>query len=509
MASLTQKKINENMSNSPLKQKTVVGVFWKFVEVAATQGVGFVISVILARILDPNDFGLIGMLAIFIGITNIFIESGFSQALIQKKDRTETDFATVFYFNLLVSLVCYAALYFCAPLVADFYDKPQLTELLRILGLNVIILAFNIVQQARLFINIDFKTNTKVSFAGVLAGGLAGLAAAFLGLGVWALVIQQLVNSLFRTLTMWYTARWRPLLTFSLQSLKSLFGYGSKLLLSGLYATTLQYVYNIVIGKLYQEKQLGYYTRAYQLPDLISGTVNGVLSAVTFPVMSAIQDEKERLVNVYGKMLSMTAFLVFPVMTLFAVLSEPFVHTLLTDKWMPIVPLMYWMAIARMFVPISAINLTLLKSIGRSDLFLKVDLVKFPLIVANMVITLPMGIYAVAIGSSLVTLISYFINAYMPGRLFGYGAIRQIKDCSRTLLAVAIMAAVTIGFNRLLTNPWLELILGGLVGAGTYIAAVILLKVKDVQSIRSLLTETLEHHNTYKQTPNQESGDTL
>jgi len=484
------------MTNSPLKQKAAVGMFWKFIEVGATQGVGFVISVYLARLLSPDDFGLIGMLAVFIGITNIFIESGFSQALIQKKDRSEIDYATVFYFNLLVSLVCYALLFFIAPLVADFYNKPQLVKLLRVLGLNVIILSFNIVQQARLFIHIDFKTNTKASFSGVLVGGIAGLIGAYLGFGVWALVIQQLVSSLSRTLTMWYTARWKPLWVFSVNSLKSLFGYGSKLLISGLYATTLQYIYNIVIGKLYQEKVLGFYTRAYQLPDLISGTVNSVVSAVTFPVMSAIKDDRERLLNVYSKMLSMTAFLVFPVMTLFAVLTEPFVHTILKDKWLPIVPLMYWLSIARMLIPISAINLTLLKSIGRSDLFLKVDLVKLPLIAANMIITLPMGIQAVAIGSSLVTFLSYFINAYMPGRLFGYGALQQARDCRYIMLSTAIMALVTLAFTALIANPWVELIVGGLLGVATYVSAVILFKVKEITDIKTFLTEAFEHHNT-------------
>jgi O-antigen/teichoic acid export membrane protein len=485
------------MANSPLKQKAAVGMFWKFIEVGVTQAIGFVISIYLARLLSPDDFGLIGMLAVFIAITNIFIESGFSQALIQKKDRTETDYATVFYFNLLVSLVCYALLYSIAPFVAHFYDKPELVNLLRVLGLNVIILSFNIVQQARLFVDIDFKTNTKVSFAGVLSGGIAGLAAAYLGLGVWALVLQQLVNSLSRTVTMWYSAKWKPLWAFSTDSLKTLFGYGSKLLLSGLYATTLQYIYNIVIGKLYHEKLLGYYTRAYQLPDLISGTVNAVVSSVTFPVMSAIQDERERLLNVYAKMLSMTAFLVFPVMTLFAVLAEPFVRTLLTDKWLPIVPLMYWLAIARMFIPISAINLTLLKSIGRSDLFLKVDLFKLPLIAANMIITLPMGIQAVAIGSSIVTFISYFINAYMPGRLFGYGALQQARDCRYTVLATAIMGLVTFAFISLVSNPWVEFIGGGLIGVATYVGAVLLLKVKEVSDIRTFLTEAYKHHTTH------------
>lgn len=485
------------MANSPLKQKAAVGMFWKFIEVGATQAIGFVISVYLARLLSPDDFGLIGMLAVFIGITNIFIESGFSQALIQKKDRTETDYATVFYFNLMVSVICYGVLFAIAPLVADFYNNPKLINLLRVLGLNVIILSFNIVQQARLFVDIDFKTNTKVSFAGVLAGGVAGLAAAYLGFGVWALVLQQLVNSLSRAITMWYSAKWKPLWAFSLKSLKSLFGYGSKLLITGLFATTLQYIYNIVIGKLYHEKLLGYYTRAYQLPDLISGTVNSVVSSVTFPVMSAIQDDRERLINVYAKLLSMTAFMVFPIMTLFAILSEPFVHTILTDKWMPIVPLMYWLAIARMFIPISAINLTLLKSIGRSDLFLKVDLVKLPLIAANMIITLPMGIQAVAIGSSIVTFVSYFINAYLPGRLYGYGALQQARDCRHIVLATVIMSLVTLGFILLVSNPWAQLIGGGLLGLATYVVAVFLLKVREVADIRNFLIEAFQHHNTY------------
>lgn len=475
------------MSEDNLKQKAFSGILWKFVEQASIGIVGFVISIVLARLLTPSDYGLIGMLAVFIALSNTLIDSGFASALIQKKNRTDLDLNTVFYFNIFISIVCYTILFFCAPLIAAFYKTPLLVTILRVLGLNLILGSFNSIQRTQLTIKIDFKTTTKVSFTGSVAGGIIGIILAYTGLGVWALVAQTITNTIFASIVLWFSSKWRPSFIFSFTSLKALFSYGSKLMIAGIYAITLNNLYNIIIGKYYQTKELGVYTRAYQLPELISGTLNSVINSVTFPLLSSINDDRKRMISVYSRMLSMTAFIIFPVMTLLAILSHSFVSVLLTEKWIAVVPLMQWLCFARMMTPINAINLNILKASGRSDLFLWADLAKLPLYVLNMIITIPMGIKYVAIGSTLVTFICIFINAYFPGKIFGYGVIKQFRDCSKIIIAIFVMATVTVPLLYVIQNQFLMLIIGGVVGVFTYLLASYMLKIQELVELKSAL----------------------
>jgi O-antigen/teichoic acid export membrane protein len=466
-----------------LKQKAFSGIIWKFVEQMSKGILGFGIGIVLARLLTPSDYGLIGMLAIFIALSTTIIDSGFDAALIQKRDRTEQDLNTVFWFNIFISSVCYIVLFFCAPLIAVFYSKPVLVQLLRVLGLNLIINSFNAIQQTQLTIKIDFKTTTKVSFTSSIAGGVIGIIMAYTGFGVWALVAQSVTSTIFSSIVLWVSSKWRPAFMFSFASLKGMFKYGSKLLFSAIYAIVLNNLYNIIIGRVYQAKELGIYTRAYQLPELISGTLNSVINSVTFPLLSSINHDRERMVSAYSKMLSMTAFIIFPAMTLIAILSHPFVEVLLTKKWIAIVPLMQYLCFARMMTPISALNLNILKASGRSDLFLWTDLSKVPLVVLNMIITIPMGIKYIAIGSVIVTIISYFINAYIPGKKFGYGAMKQIKDCSKIIIAVLIMSAVTVPLLYIIQNQILLLITGGGFGIFIYISIAYVLKIQELTEL--------------------------
>ena len=473
--------------NGGLKQKAYSGIIWKFVEQASVGIVGFVISIVLARLLTPSDYGLIGMLAIFMALSTTIIDSGFGSALIQKKNRTEKDLNTVFIFNIFISVVCYTILFFCAPFIASFYKTPLLIEILRVLGLNLIINSFNSIQRTQLTIKIDFKTTTKVSFTGSVSGGIIGIVMAYMGFGVWALVAQSITSTIFASVVLWICSKWRPSLIFSFTSLKGLFNYGSKLLFAGIYSITLNNLYNIIIGKFCQAKELGTYTRAYQLPELISGTLNSVINSVTFPLLSSINDDRERMISAYSKMLSMTAFIIFPVMTLLAILSHSFVEVLLTKKWIAVVPLMQWLCFARMMTPISSLNLNILKASGRSDLFLWTDLSKLPLTVLNMIITIPMGIKYVALGSTIVTFICYFINAYFPGKIFGYGAKQQIRDCFKVIVAVLVMTAVTVPLLYFIQNQYLTLIIGGIIGVISYLQVSYVLKIQELKELKLAL----------------------
>ncbi|MDR2408560.1 MAG: lipopolysaccharide biosynthesis protein, partial [Bacteroidales bacterium] len=428
------------MTNSELKQKTIRGLYWNLTEKILVKGSSFIISIFLARILSPNDYGLIGMLIIFIALSQVFIESGFVKALIQKQNRTNIDYSTVFYFNLVIAILIYTLLFFTAPLIASFYKEPQLILILRILALNIIIGALNIVQRAQLTVNMDFKSMAKVNFMGTLTGGITGILMAYSGFGVWALVGQTLVAGFVTWIMFSFFTRWKPLLVFSYQSFKGLFSFGSKLLLSGIYATILNHANTIVIGKFYKTNQLGYYTRATQFAEIIAYTLYDVIGGVTFPMLSSIQEQREKMISIYARSLSMTAFFIFPVMTLFAVLAKPFVLITLTEKWLPCVVLLQILCFARAFTPLSAINLNILNAIGRSDLFLKADLMKLPILVIAMIITIPISIKAIVIGTLVYTFISFFINAYYPGKLFGYGAVAQIKDSYKFVISSGIMA---------------------------------------------------------------------
>jgi teichuronic acid exporter len=479
------------VKQSSLKAKTTKGMVWSAIDKFAAKAGQFVIGIVLARLLMPEDFGLIGMLSIFIAISQSFIDSGMGSGLIQKKDRNNSDFSTVFLFNLTVSVFFYLVLFFTAPFIAGFYDMPQLVLLTRVLSINIIINSLAIVQRAKLTINIDFKTIAKVNVASILAGGTVAMVLAYIGWGVWALVVQRLVSSLVSTGMFWLLSKWQFTILFSRQSFKELFGYGSKLLLAGLYAQTMHEIYNITIGKAYSASELGYYTRARAFAEMTAGTVTAILHQVTFPVLASLQDDKERMVSVYSRLIRMSAFFVIPAMTMLSLLAEPLVRLLLTDKWIPAIVLLQWMSFARIFYPISVINMNILNAVGRSDLFLKVDLSKFPIAVLALVITIPIGVKAIVIGHVVTSFIAFFINAYLPGKMFGYGALKQLKDMTPVFIATGIMAALVITVNSVIDELWIKLTAGGLLGLLSYIFVCNLFKSEELKEIRTLLLKLL------------------
>jgi len=442
----------------------------------------------------PEDFGLIGMLSIFIAISQSLIDSGMGSGLIQKKNRTDTDFSTVFVFNFIVSLIIYLILYFSAPLISAFYEIPQLITLTRILTLNIIINSISIVQRSKLTINLDFKTIAKVNIISVFTGGITGIYFAFKGLGVWALVIQNLSVAFVSVIMFFILSKWIPSIRFSRESFKNLFGFGSKLLIAGLYAQTIQNIYNITIGKVYAASELGYYTRSRQFAELTAGTVSSILQQVSYPILASLQDDRKKMSEIFRKLIRTSSFLIFPSMTLLAILAEPFIQLFLTDKWLPAVPLLQWLCFARIFYPINAINMNILNAIGRSDLFLKVDLIKFPVIATALVITIPLGLKAIVIGHVITSIIAFFINAYLPGKYFSYGGFSQLKDMLPGMIATLVMAIVVVIFTHLLDSLWLKIIIGSISGFLVYLFVAFLMQINEIKEIRDLIKNSLSGH---------------
>lgn len=469
-----------------VKKQLAHGVLWNFIEKILMEGAQFVIGIILARLLLPSDFGLIGMLAIFVAISNVFIEGGFAKALIQKKECTDLDYSTAFVSNIVMSLVIYAILFVSAPWIAVFYHEPILTDLTRVLALNFVLGSFNIVQRARLMSKVDFKSLAKIKVISVIIGGIIGVAMAYTGFGVWSLVGQTLCATIVLIILFPLYSKWKPSLKFSRASFSQLFGFGSKLMVTGVFSVVINNISTICIGRTYRSSQLGFYTRASNFSQLIAFTVNDVLGTVTFPVLSHLQDDKEHMVAVYRKSLYFTAMIIFPVMILCTLLAKPIIIILITDKWLPCVVFMQWLFLARMFTPLSAINMNILNAVGRSDLFMKLDFSKAPLVILMLIITIPISVEAICIGSFVSSFICFFINAYLPGRMFGYGAWQQIKDWRYIFLSLGIMTVLVVAILFFVPNIWLQLIIGGVVGISSYAACCYYFGVIDKEMIQMI-----------------------
>ena len=475
------------MSSKSLKEKTLKGFFWNMLEKSSIQVSQLVLGILLARLLSPSDFGLIGMLVIFILIAELFAESGFSKALIQKQDRSEVDFSTVFYFNIGVSGLIYLGLFFSAPLIAQFYKTPELILLTRVMGLSVLINALVLVQKTKLVIDFDFKTLAKINFTSIFISGIISVLLAFSGWGVWALVAQSLIKAFIAAILFWYFGKWKPLRVFSKKSFKQLFSFGSKLLGAGLLAVISQNIYLIIIGRNFSASSLGFYTNAKKLSDTPSNFISSVIHTVSFPVLSSLQDNQDKMISVYRKLMKMTGFLALPVLVLLTVLAEPLIQIFLTDKWLPAVPLFQILCISKTLFIISGLNMNILNAIGRSDLYLKLDIIKMPIIILSIIITIPFGVKALVIGQSIVVLISFFINTYYPGKLLGYGFKKQMVDLFPAICLTLIMFLITYGTIYFLPTNILKLIVGIVIGVLSYGTIAYLMKFQEFQEIKERL----------------------
>ena len=426
-----------------LKSKTLHGLFWSFFERIGQQGIQFIISIILARLLLPEQFGLIAMLTIFMAIAQSFINSGFGQALIQKKDATHIDECSIFYFNILVSFVAAGLLCVAAPWIADFYNQPLLTLLTRVLSLNLIINAFSLVQTTLLTKHIDFKTQLKVGMIATFLSGTIGVTMAFKGFGVWSLVAQSLGSNLFRTALLWFFNTWRPSLVFSLKAMRVMFGFGSRLLVSGLLDTVFRNIYLVVIGKLFSPAVLGFYSRAQRIQELPTKSLSSIISRVTFPVFSTIQDDSKRLKSGMRKAIATMAFVNFPLMIGLAVVAKPLVLVLLTEKWAPSVPYLKLLCLVGLLWPLHVINLNILMALGRSDLFFRLEVLKKILIVISIAVTYRWGIQAMIYGQIGVSILAYYLNSYYSGKLINYPLKEQVLDFA-PYLGVAMVMGIAV-----------------------------------------------------------------
>lgn len=454
-----------------LKSKTIRALSWSFFESLGEQGVRFVIGIVLARLLFPEQFGLIGMLMIFMAVAQTFLDSGFGAALIQKKEATQKDICSIFYFNIVIGLAVSGVLYLAAPWIAAFYNQPILTPLTRAMSLVIIINSFGLIQSTILSKQIDFKTRTKVSLIAGIISGIIGVTLAATGFGVWSLVVQQISSAFFRTVFLWFLNTWRPALIFSFKSLREMFSFGSRLLASGLLDQIFRNIYLLVIGKLFSATDLGFFTRAQTFGDLPSHTLSGMVERVTFPVFSTIQDDPVLLKRGLKKALTTLVLANFPMMIGLAVIARPLVLVLLTEKWAESIIYLQLISILGLLYPLHIINLNLLQALGRSDLFLRLEIIKKILVVLNIAITWRWGISAMIYGMIATSIFSYYLNSYYTGLLIGYPIREQLRDLFIYLILAVLMGMAVHGAGLLpFPNHWsmllVQIILGIIVYGG-------------------------------------------
>jgi len=453
-----------------LQQKTTTALSWSFIETVALRGVQFVVGIILARLLFPEQFGLIGMLMIFMAVIRSFLDSGFGAALIQKKEATQVDICSIFYFNIAMGVVAAALLCLAAPWIASFYNEPVLTPLTRALSLTIVINSFGMIQTTILTKEINFKTLTKVSMIAGLLSGIAGITMAALGFGVWSLVVQQISVSLFSTLSLWFFNPWRPSFVFSFYSMRQMFGFGSKLLISSILNKIFDNIYFVVIGKLFSAADLGFFTRAKSMNDLPSQTLSQMVGRVTFPVFSTIQDDHARLKRGLKKALTTLVLVNFPMMIGMAVVARPLILMLLTEKWAASIPYLQLLCMVGMLYPLHLINLNMLQALGRSDLFLRLEIIKKVLIVINIAITWRWGISAMIYGMVITSILGYYLNSYYNGILIDYPIREQVFDLLPYLVSSVAMGAAVHGVGMFqFPSHWSMLLVQIITGAAFYV----------------------------------------
>lgn len=426
------------------KNKIKSGFVWSALDSLGTQVVSLVISLTLANILGPSVFGLVAMLTIFMAIANVFVNSGFSQALIRKLDRNEADYSTTFYFSLVVSVICYIILYYFAPYIADFYQQAELTILTRVIALVIIINTFAIIPRVKLSVNLNFKTQAKCSLLSLMISGLFALGLAFNGYGVWALVVQQLTLALVNVLLLNFFIQWWPKQQFSNESFKELFGFGSKLLLSGLLDTIYKNIYGLIIGRQFNVTQLGLFNQADKLSSVPAVTLTSIIQKVTYPLLSSMQDDTKRLDQSYLVALQFAAFIIFPVMLGISIIAVPLIDIILGQDWQGSAEYISIISIAFALYPIHAINLNMLQVKGRSDLFLKLEIIKKTNQTIMLFITVPISIKAMCIGMVVTSFLALLINTYYTGKLSSLKFFKQIM----ALFPIGIISIVsaTIGY---------------------------------------------------------------
>ena len=460
-----------------LKNKATQGVFWSAVERYSLQVVQFLLKLVIARILIPDDYGLIGMIAIFMAVSQIFIDGGFSNALIQKKERSEADYNTVFYINLGISVLIYLILFFCAPLIAAFYEQPLLTPITRVYSINLVINSLVAVNKVKLTVDVDFKTLSIISLGAAIISGIAGIGCAYYGMGVWALVVQQLLNSFLNVLLSFYYVKWRPKLMFSMASFHSLFNFGSKLLIASLIHALYENLYNLFIGKKFTSATLGLFTRAQDFTNCAGSNVSAILKRVSFPVLSRIQDDDEHLMSVYKKYIKTATWATFPMLLGLCGIAKPMVLVLLTEKWIGCVPYLQILCFAMLWDCVTQVNLNLLYVKGHSDWVLRLEIIKKSIAFTILFASLGFGMYVICLGKAVYSVIALYLNTYYTKKLFNYGFWKQMKDLLPQLLLSLLMLGCCLVTSYLIPNALIGLISSILVGLVVYLGGSHLLKL--------------------------------
>ena len=450
--------------NQHTKSRVLASLVWKLMEQGGTQGIQFIVQIILARLLLPADYGIIALVVIFTSIASVFVQSGLNTALIQKKDADEEDFSSVFYLSLLIACLIYIVLFFTAPFISAFYKLHEITQVFRVLSVTLFFGAFNSIQNAVIARNLQFKKMFFSSTGAILISGTVGIYMAYTGYGVWALVGQQVSNQLFVTLILWFTVKWRPQLLFSLEKVKTLFSFGWKLLVANLINTIYQNLSSLVIGKMYTPAMLGFFNRGQTFPSIIITNINGSIQSVLFPVFSSQQDNKQRVKEMVRRAIITSSFIIFPMMVGLAIIAEPLVKLLLTDKWLPCVPFLQIFCASFALWPIHTTNLQAINALGRSDIILKLEVIKKFIGLSILAVTVFYGVYAIALGMVLSGIITSFINAYPNKDLLQYSYKEQLSDMYPSFLLSIVMGVVVYSFKWLGLSVLVTLIIQVCIG---------------------------------------------
>ena len=470
-----------------LKSKIFSSLIWKFLERGGTQGIQFILQVFLARLLTPKDYGTVALITVFITISTVFVQSGFNTALIQKKDIDEEDISSVFYVSLFIAIIMYVILWIIAPTIANFYRILELTPILRVMGLGLFLNTFNSIQNAIISRTMEFKRLFYSSLGAIIISGILGIILAYKGYGVWALVYQQLMNQFSICIILWITVKWRPKLLFSIKKVKKLFSFGGKLLCSSLIDTTYRELVNLIIGRVYSPAMLGYYNRGDQFPKVIVSNFNGTIQSVIFPVLASVQHDKMRVKEIMRKAIMMSSYIIFPAMVGLIIISESMVRLVLTERWILCVPYLRVFCLSYALWPIHTANLQAINAIGRSDIFLKLEIIKKIIGISIILITSRYSPYIMALGTVFSSIISSFINSYPNKKLLGYSYFEQIKDIIPSLFISVIMGGIISLIQLLKYEDMVTIMLQIIVGGIIYIVLSYITKNKNFLYLLSIV----------------------
>ena len=441
-----------------LKKQAFSGMVWTFGQQFSSQLVSFGISVILARLLLPSDFGAIAMFSVLTSIASSIVDSGMASSLIRSKDINDKDLSTVFWFNLLTSFFLYSVIFLIAPLVADFYNLPVLKNVIRVYSITLIINALVTVQGVTFLKKLDFKTGFKVQIPSQIIGGLSGIFFAYNGFGIWSIVYYNIIQTTVSTIQLWIYSNWKPSLVFSKEKFKEHFAFGYKLTLSGLLNTIFNNIYTVIIGKIFSAVQLGFYNRADTLKQLPVTNLSNALNKVTFPLFSKIKDNDEKLKEVYKRLMKVVVFIITPVLSVMIVVATPLINLVFTEKWLQVVPYFQVLALTGVLYPIHSYNLNILKVKGRTDLFLILEMIKKALIVIVLVVSLKYGIMGLIWGQVISSFLAFFINTYYTGKFLNYGPVKQFFDLTPTLLISGILATMMYYLRKYFLTGYVDII---------------------------------------------------